>query len=353
MKARVGESRLGGDFAFDTRPARPMLSGVLRGGPLRLADLGPAVGTDKAPSRAGRVLPDRAFDLPALNAMDARVGVALSQLDLGTANLAPLAPVNTSVVLENGLLKLENFNAGIAGGEVAGLLTLDTHPNPPLWQVRAGVRGMVVERWIKLKTKTLTASPVTGRMDVDLNVQGRGRSTAQLLGSLDGPVNLQVENGSLSHLLTEAMGLDVAQGLGLWLKGDKNLALNCARMDGRFKDGVLRPRSAVIDNSDSRMDLDGRVSLADESLDLRVVTHPKDFSPLTLRAPVRLQGTLGDPRIALEGKRLAGRGIAALALGALSPPAALLAFVDPGEDLPAVDCKTGKPQTEKPPVKGG
>lgn len=354
VRARIGDSRLGGDFAYDTRAARPMLSGVLRGGPLRLADLGPAVGTDTPPSRSGRVLPDRPLDLPSLNAMDARVGVALSQLDLGTASLAPLAPVNTSVVLENGVLKLENFNAGIAGGELAGLLTLDTHENPPQWLIRAGVRGMAIERWLKPQTKTLTASPVTGRLNADADVRGRGRSTAQLLGSLNGPVRLQLEQGSVSHLLTEALGLDLAQGLGLWLKGDKNLALDCARMDGRFQAGVLRPRTAVMDNRDSRIELDGRVSLSDETLDLRAVTHPKDFSPLTLRAPVRVQGTLGDPRIALEGKRLGGRAIAALALGTLAaPPAALLAFVDPGEDLPPLDCKTGKPETPKPPVKGG
>ena len=151
-------------------------------------------------------------------------------------------------------------------------------------------------------------------------------------------MRLRIENGSLSHLLTEAMGLDVAQGLGMLIKGDDNLKLKCARLDGRFTQGVLRPRIALLDNRDSRIDLDGRVNLADESLDLRLVAKPKDFSPLTLRAPVRLQGTLADPRFALEGKRLAGRGIAALALGALTPPAALLAFVDPGEDLPAVDC---------------
>jgi uncharacterized protein involved in outer membrane biogenesis len=169
-------------------------------------------------------------------------------------------------------------------------------------------------------------------------VQGRGRSVAELLGSLNGPVQLRLENGSVSHLLTEAMGVDVAQGLGLLLRGDKNLPLNCARLDGRFAGGLLRPRTALIDNHDSRIDLDGRISLKDETLDLRLVAHPKDFSPLTLRAPVRLQGSLAEPRVALEGKRLGGRAVAALALGSLSPPAALLAFVDPGEDLPPVDC---------------
>ncbi|KQV86000.1 AsmA family protein [Pelomonas sp. Root1237] len=340
-RARIGKSQLAGDFSFDTREKstrRPMLSGMLRGGPLRLADLGPAVGADAPPSRPGRVLPDRPLDLPSLSTMDARVAVALTQLDLGSAKLAPLAPVNTSVVLEGGVLTLENFNAGVAGGELAGRLRLDTRPSPPLWQVHADVRGMAIEQWFKFQAKSLSEHPVTGRMRADIDVQGHGGSTAALLASLNGPIRLQLDKGSISHLLTEATGLDLAQGLGILLRGDKNLALNCARLDGNFKAGVLRPRSAVVDNRDSRIDIDGRISLADETLDLRVVARPKDFSLLTLRSPVRVQGTLGDPRIALEGKALGGKAIAAIALGALAPPAALLAFVDPGEDLPPVSC---------------
>lgn len=340
-KARVGQSQLGGDFAFDTRAGssqRPLLSGLLRGGPLRLADLGPAFGADTPPSRPGRVLPDRPWDLPSLRTMDARVAVALSQLDLGSARLAPLAPLNASLVLEDGVLSLQGFNAGIAGGEASGSARLDTRPSPPQWQIALGVRGMAVEQWLKFQASGLAHDPLTGRLRADLDVQGRGRSPAELLGSLSGPVRLQLDKGSLSHLLTEAAGLDLAQGLGLLLRGDRRLALNCARLEGSFKAGVLRPRSAVVDNRDSRIDIDGRVNLADETLDLRVVARPKDFSPLTLRSPVRVQGRLGEPRVALEGRALGGKAIAAIALGALTPPAALLAFVDPGESLPPVRC---------------
>jgi hypothetical protein len=339
VRARIGESRLGGDFIFDTRAKRSMLSGLLRGGPLRLADLGPAVGADAPPSRPGRVLPDRPLDLPSLQAMDARVAVALSQLDLGTAKLEPLAPVNASLVLDNGVLTLNHLNAGVAGGEISGSARLDPRTAPPLWQARLDAHGLAIERWLKFDTKPLASDPVTGRLKAQLDVQGRGRSVAELLGSLSGPVQLRLENGSVSHLLTEAMGLDIAQGLGLLLRGDQKLPLNCARLDGRFATGTLRPRTALMDNRDSRIDLDGRISLKDETMDLRLVAQPKDFSPLTLRAPVRVQGTLAEPRVALEGKRLGGRAVAALALGSLSPPAALLAFIDPGEDVPPVDCR--------------
>jgi len=348
VKARIGQSKLGGDFAFDRRGPRSMLSGMLRGGPLRLADLGPAVGTDTPPSRAGRLLPDRKFDLPALNAMDARVAVALSQLDLGTTKLEPLSPVNVSVVLESGVLTLDHLNAGVAGGVIAGSAQLDTRTDPPLFQTSLDARGLAVERWLKFDVKALTKSPLTGKLQAEVDLKGQGSSTAALLGSATGPLRVRVQDGSVSHLLTEAVGLDIAQGLGMLIKGDDNLPLNCATLDGRFTSGVLRPRSAIIDNRDSRIDLDGTVSLKDETLDLRAVARPKDFSPLTLRAPVRVQGTLADPRVALEGKRLGGRAIAALALGALATPAAaLLAFVDPGENLPPVDCSlapTGQPR---------
>jgi len=338
VNSRIGKSRLGGDYAFDTRPNRPMLTGTLRGGPLRLADLGPAVGADEAPSRPGRVLPDRRLDLPSLSMMDAKVAVALSQLDLGTAKLEPLSPVNGGLVLEGGVLTLSQLDAGVAGGKLSGSAKLDTRLVPPQWQASLDVHSVAIERWLKPDVKLLTRAPVTGRLKAQIDVQGRGNSMAAVLASLNGPVAVRLENGSVSHLLTEAMGLDVAQGLGLLFTGDKNLPLNCARLDGRFTAGVLRPRTAIMDNGDSRIDLDGRINLADETLDLRLVASPKDFSPLALRAPVRLQGTLADPRVALEGKGLGGRALVALALGSLAPPAALLAFIDPGEDLPPVEC---------------
>ena len=197
---------------------------------------------------------------------------------------------------------------------------------------------MAIEQWLRLPTRALADDPVSGRLRADLDVTGRGRSPAELLASLDGPVRLQLERGQISHLLTEAVGLDLAQGLTVWLRGDRKLQLDCAQLDGRFKAGLLRPRTAVVDNRDSRIDIDGRINLADESLDLRLVAQPKDFSLMTLRAPLRVQGTLGDPRVALEGKALGGKALAAIALGALAPPAALLAFVDPGEDVPPVRC---------------
>src|SRR5262249_46600562 len=117
--ATIGRSQLSGDFAFNTRAVRPLLTGALRGGPLLLADLGPAVGTDASPSRSGRVLPDRRLDIPSLARMDADLEISLSALDLGSRALAPLAPVSARLRLQDRLLSLQSLQAGVAGGRLS------------------------------------------------------------------------------------------------------------------------------------------------------------------------------------------------------------------------------------------
>lgn len=344
-QAKIGSSRLGGTFTFDTRPSPPMLEGELTGGPLKLADLGPAVGTDQAPTRAGRVLPDRPMDLKALGAMNAELRIRLSELDLGTTALAPLRPVQARLSLNDRLLRLSDLNLGVAGGTLRGSMQLDARADPPAWAAKLSLGGTAIERWLRPakrqgKRAGEPAALVTGQLGAQADVTGHGLHLAALLGSMNGSLKVDLQRGSLSHLVTEAAGLDIAQGLGVFLKGDTNLPLQCAMLEARARAGVLRPRVAVIDNRDSRIELTGQVDLGSERLALRAVAHPKDFSPLTLRAPLRVEGTLDAPRVALEGGALAGRALVAIALGSLAPPAALLAFVDPGEKLPPLVCQT-------------
>jgi len=331
-QARIGRSQLGGDFLYDTRTARSQLRGELRGGPLLLADLGPAVGTDTRPTRPGRLLPDRALDIPSLALMDATLAIRLNALDLGSRALAPLAPVRARLELRNGELSLRGLEAGVAGGMLSGEAVLNARVEPPQWRTDLSVNGVALERWLR-KTDALT-----GILQARLRVQGQGRSIAALLASLDGDLSVALQDGHMSHLATELAELDLAQGLGVWLRGDDWLALDCARFEGRLRSGVLQPRFAVVDNRESRIEVSGHVSLASEELSLRAFARPKDFSPMTLRAPLRVQGTLADPLVALEGKALGGRALAAVALGMLAPPASLLAFVDPGESLPPLSC---------------
>ena len=340
----IGTSRLKGDFKFDTAPDVPKLTGTLGGSRLALADLGPAFGAapPDAPASAsnakpGKVIPNREFDIPSLKAMNADVGVQLAVLDLGTTALEPFQPLQGHITLQDGVLDLKDILARTSAGEVQGLIGLDSRPADPKWNADLRWSGIQLDRFIKTRDTVVHKDAngvkpdvgyISGALGGNAQLKGEGKSTAKLLASLDGTARLWVRDGTVSHILVEAAGIDVAQALGMFVKGDDKLPMQCALAQLDLVNGKVLPEVFVIDTKDTTMLVDGDMSLATESLDLRMTAHPHDFSPLALRTPVRVTGTFTDPHIRPEAKPLVKRGAVAAALSLASPLAALLAFVD-------------------------
>lgn len=346
--ATVGASRLTGAFVYEGGGRVPLLSGRLGGKRLLLVDLGPVVGTTPAMAAAaapasapvllaaankskGMVLPDRPFDLAALRAMDANVLIDIGDVDLNTRLLEPLRPLRTHLQLAGGVLTLRELDARTAQGRLMGDLALDGRGTTALWKAELRWDGVRLERWIH-QTRADGAPPyVSGELEGQASLQGQGRSTAEILASLKGQARSELRGGAVSHLAVEAAGLDVAQGLGLLFKGDDALPVQCAVADLVASDGVFRPRAMVLDTPDSAIWVDGSLSLATEALDLRAVVVPKDFSPLTLRTPLRVRGSFAQPEVSVD-KGPAGKKLAAsILLGLLNPLAALIPLVDPGD----------------------
>lgn len=337
-KATIGKSHLSGDFEFlKPENAVPKLTGELRGRELWLADLGPAVGVPANPdapkaSRPSRVLPDKQFDLPSLRAMNANVNVKLARFESGTALLQAAEPLNARIVLQDGVLELRDIDARVARGQLAGRMLLDGRAPRAKWQARLRVAGVHLEQWLNLERKN-GQRWVTGVMGGRIALDGTGRSTAELLGSADGRMVLYWTDGTVSHLIVEAAGLDIAQGLGMLVRGDEGLQVYCGVADLRVKDGVVTPRPMVIDTKDSVVLVDGGMSLATERLALTAKVDPKDKSPLTLRTPLNIQGTLGDPQLSLQKGPLLRKVVPAAVLGvAVAPLAAILPLIDLGEE---------------------
>lgn len=348
----IGRSKLNARLRYDPTLQKPLLSGTVKGPRLLLADLGPAIGTAPAPTSVagapasaaptpvvaapGRVLPSREFDLPSLRAMNADVQFELDELDLGTARLQPLRPLRTHLLLNDGVLELRNIEASTAEGRLQGMLSLDGRASTAVWRSDLRWNQVRLEQWLAQPRANGAPPYVTGRLDGRAKLEGRGRSTAQILGSLEGELFGRLREGTLSHLLVEGAGIDIAQAIGVFVRGDDPLTLDCAIANLRVDRGVARPKAMVIDARDSVVWVDGSVSLATETLDLRAIVAPRDFSPLSLRTPVKVQGTLSDPRVSLSAGPLVGKLGAAALLATLNPLAAILPLMDFGsDDVPA------------------
>jgi uncharacterized protein involved in outer membrane biogenesis len=346
----VGESRLGGDFSFDRRARPPLLNGELTGSRMVLADLLPAFGAPihGAPNPKpppGHVLPQREFDIPSLKAMNANVKVRLQRADLGTLFRQPLQPLQGDLSLERGVLKLSNVLARTSGGELKGGIGLDSNPATPLWNVDMRWAGVELDQFLRPRNKvTREVKPsgekpayVTGKLGGHAQLTARGNSTAKLIASLDGTVQGWVRDGTISHVVVEAAGIDVAQALGVMIMGDDRLPMSCAAVRAVAKGGVVTPEVAII--KDSTLFVTGNVALVDERLALTLTSKPKDMSPAALRSPVHVDGTFGHPQLHLEKKPIALKLLAAAALGAVTPLAALIPLFDPGDKEAAGGCQ--------------
>ena len=341
--ATVGTSKLKGAFRYDASAPTPVLSGHLTGARLFLSDLAPAVGATPAAQKrsSGKVLPDRHFDLPSLRAMRANVLIDVQKVDLNTDLLEPLRPLRAHLMLTDGVLRIESIDARTAQGSLQGSMQLDGRQEQAIWASDLRWRGVELADWIHQKRAGTAVPYISGKLTGSAQWTGKGQSTAQILGSLNGPMRFFLRDGQVSHLAVEIAGIDLFQGLGLLIKGDESLAIRCAAAQMVATNGVIRPTVFVVDTDDSVVAVDGSVSLVDETLDLRLVVTPKDFSLLTLRSPLRVRGQFADPKVSLDSSVVGAKVASSVLLGLINPLAALIPLIDPGDASATTDATAG------------
>lgn len=351
--ARVGQSDLSGEFRYDPRPPTPSLNGELRGKRLYLSDLFPAFGTRREDGSVvkppkGKIIADRPLDLPSLNKMDASVVVRLDYVDLGNLFARPISPFNADLSMDKGKLALAKIDAHVAEGSLAGLLSVDARQDehapsatPPEWRIDLQWQNIDLAKWLivsenrkrQAKNKSDKEIPpayITGSLNGKTRLSGHGNSTRELLSSLDGDISMFIRKGTISHLLIELLGIDLAQSLGIILTRDEPLTMQCAVMDFDARNGTVKPQVALIDTNVTLVLMDGKIALPEEELNLRLTAKPRNVSPFTLRSPIRVKGTFLNPDVSPEKGPIAARVAGGAALAFLNPLAAILPFVDLG-----------------------
>ena len=338
----IGESHLNGNFSYDRSLNVPLLKGKLGGKKLVITDLGPAFGATPNAKNPNKVLPNRPFDLASLHKMNADVLVDIQYLDLKSKFLEPLNPLQGHLQLKDAVLSLRNINASTADGRLAGNITLDGHGSNALWDANLGWNGVKLGRWIKQKRTDGLPPYISGNLNGKAILKGQGKSTADILASLNGSIRSELNQGAVSHLGIEVAGLDLAGSIGVLFKGDDALPILCGVVDLQAKNGVFMPRVMVVDTTNTTVLVDGSLSLASETLNLRAMALPKDFSPLTLRTPLHVMGTFANPEVSLEKKPVGLKLAASALLAIVNPIAAVIPLLDSGDTKEAkkraVDC---------------
>jgi hypothetical protein len=221
------------------------------------------------------------------------------------------------LLLANGVLTLADFDGRTAQGRLVGYFQLNGRGKEALWTADLRALGVDLSHWLRLR-RSDAASPafVSGKLDALVQVKGSGRSTAEILASLGGDVRAHVREGSICTRRRDA-GPRRRPGAGAQDEGGRLAAFLCNVVDLDVAGGVAKPKVFVVNTTDSTVFVDGSLSLKTEAMDLRAVVSPKDFSPPTLRTPILVRGTLGQPAVSVDAKKVVAKAAAATLLGVL------------------------------------
>jgi uncharacterized protein involved in outer membrane biogenesis len=239
------------------------------------------------------------------------------------------------VVLNNGVLNLAPLTFDMAGGNLNSTIKLDGSGREGKNAIRATAKVSARHIHIKELFPTIEKMQATvGEINGEAQLSATGNSVASLLGSSNGEVKTLINQGTVSKLLLEEMGLNVGNIVLSKLFGDKQIQLNCMATDFGVTNGLMKSRTFVVDTDEAIVTADGTVNLANEQLDITLRPQTKGLRIFSLRAPLYVRGAFSKPDVSVDKGVLAMRAGGAIALGLAAPIAALLPLIHagPGEN---------------------
>ncbi len=252
--------------------------------------------------------------------------VKLSARHIRRPEALPIENLVTRIRMQDSVLTLDPLDFGVAGGHLAGTISLNGREEPIQAHAKMRAQHLALNQMFpKLKLSKTSIGQLNGEFDL----AGKGNAVAAMLGTSNGNMTLIVGPGKISKLMMEMINLHLLEILQLKLSGDEIININCGLADFNVKRGAMDTNLLLLDTSITSIFGSGKVDLASENLDIVINQKPKKTSPVSLRTPIYVRGTLGSPDVSLDKKQIATRGLGAIALGALSPILALIPLVDP------------------------
>ena len=316
----VGDSDLHGTLAIETAGGRPFLRGKVASRVLDFKDIGNLFGTKSERAvTSDKLLPDVPLHVERLKQMDASVDYDAATI---RSRDFPLRGVHTHIELQDAVLTLQPLAFQFAYGRLSGMLKINARRTVAVTSVDARITDVRVEQF-------LGPNPAaTGMLEARARLTGSGNSVHKVASTANGPVTLVVPHGQFNAKVAEWTGINLLNALFIGDKEQTNL--RCAVAHFETRGGAMQTQSFVFDTEPVRIDGKGVLNLQDETMNMTIVGHPKEFRIGRLHAPITVTGTWTNPDVGIKPGGVVVQGLAAVVLGFLFPPAAILPFVDPG-----------------------
>jgi len=357
LAGHYGNSDLSGSMTVATAPAgsdgKMKLTADLRSRRVDFVDFAPFIGYDPnkvatqgavaaattQPKNKGggipRLLPDAPLRVDALKAFNADVKYRVAQVK---QPFIPVSNILLDLSLQDSLLKLAPLNFDMAGGHIDSDIAINARGPQVVtdYDIRMSPTplGKLFAKWGEGQSGT------SGTIKARIKMRGTGNTVRQSLATSDGRIAVIVPKGTFWMSYTQLAEFDIGTFVQRMFQGRLKdpVQVNCGLVGFTVRDGVAAADPILIDTRKNVMTAKGGFSFKDESLAIAFRADGKKISLFSGQSPVGIGGHFAQPAVQIVTPQLLARGGAAVGLGALAfPPAALLAFVDPG-DAKAAAC---------------
>jgi len=232
------------------------------------------------------------LDLAALTAVNLNLTTAA---DLVTHGAVQMQNARADLLLHDGRLTYTLKQIAIDKGRATGRVDIDATSKPAKVALSLSASDVPVE---KVLAQVVENTVLTGATKLDLVVAGEGRNAQEVLKTLDGKVDMTIENGRL-------VGFNLRRALLEWWHSwsyDPQQRTNFDKISGNYgiKDGVVRTiGNLALTGPEIEITSSGTVTLPSQTLDqkLRLKAFPP---PQHLAVPLRVDGSWVRPSISWD-----------------------------------------------------
>jgi uncharacterized protein involved in outer membrane biogenesis len=337
----IGNSDVAGTIEVDPGKQRQEVMADLHSKSVDLEDLGGFIGSEPGRSSdpkmtaqqrtqvaraeaSSQLFPTTPINLPKLRSADIHLKYKGDKIK---GRNVPFDRIETTADIVDGHVTLHPISLGVGTGAIIAQVDLTPEAND-LIHAKADVQFKQLDVGRMLSATHVVSG--AGRLGGQASIDAHGNSLAAMLGSGNGKLDVYMSGGNVSALLVDLSGLQFGNALLSALGIPDRAELQCLIGQFDMRKGVLGTKTMLIDTTDSIISGRGDIDLGHERLNYEIKTETKHFSIGSLPAPIGISGTFKNPSIGPDVATLGARGGAAVGLGFLLPPLALLPTIQLG-----------------------
>lgn len=212
--------------------------------------------------------------------------------------------------VKNSVLRVSPMRLNVEGGKVDLNFEFDAR-EIPTFSLTTKADNLALGSWISQVHEGIT---VEGEVSLDIDIQGKGLSAHEFASSLEGSIDLGLEDALFPKKYAQFLSVDI---LGWALTktsfASNEAALNCVMAKFDIKQGVARSKLLLADGP--HLLIEGRTTLdmGQESMDMVLLPKQKKriFSNISA---VHIKGPMVDPKVTAVPKKTAATSIGTLML---------------------------------------